>query len=444
MTLLISPSEAFIMGICVQEYIDARSVDESLRFIDVMRFKLCPFLPVQNLKKRYSIPLSDLPEDVYWFPEEQPDGFMSGRSPSAPSTGFFTNGKNAYKEVIDYSRKQLPQLIMSHVYEFVSLSPIEKTEYPPREGFDASAHEMAMLEAVHNGQASPQSIYHANAADEDHNAIVSRLEELARLNSCSRFFDLGRQFGGLHHSALTCDRLSKKQLSGFFDEYRQSLGSLLKNELVNESEYVASVLQWEYETRDVDVLARFEDESEHLLDWAHGRLFFLGQSLGVCVGALLERFRMLDLALPGKAGNTSSTRMFALGPDSSIDRVGGQLELLLSQMNGGAHSVLPGESIVSMLTNGIEALTKRVWARELVDKNCREPLREFLANKMRHEHGLEKRFAEVAFSLHRLFRNVGTHDLGDPSFECSYDEARFFYAGMFVLYRLCRQLEQRD
>jgi hypothetical protein len=92
---------------------------------------------------------------------------------------------------------------------------------------------------------------------------------------------------------------------------------------------------------------------------------------------------------------------------------------------------------VQDLFNAIECLTKRLWSDHF-SAEYRGQLAAVLHGKLQSLSELQRRFAQVALSLHNAYRNPVAHDL--DNFRCSVEEARFFVAGVRVMLDLYERI----
>jgi len=132
--------------------------------------------------------------------------------------------------------------------------------------------------------------------------------------------------------------------------------------------------------------------------------------------------------------------MFAISKDASSERVGGQLLLMEREMNARTGTGMFPENVVSMLSNSVEALAKQVWPKEFAGTDNRPGVEEVLRERMRSGSDTEKKFASVGFNLYKMYRNLATHELA--TYKCSWEEARYFFQGIRVLYELHKKMNK--
>ena len=72
------------------------------------------------------------------------------------------------------------------------------------------------------------------------------------------------------------------------------------------------------------------------------------------------------------------------------------------------------EGVVAMLANAIECLARHAWPKEPTS----EPLSDILHRKRKSGSEAEKRFAEIALPLYRIYRKPAEHR--PTTFSCSW------------------------
>ena len=101
---------------------------------------------------------------------------------------------------------------------------------------------------------------------------------------------------------------------------------------------------------------------------------------------------------------------------------------------------LQPEYLVNCLAPAIEALAKKLWPNEFDQNSRRGELRNVLRNHFATGSEAERRFSQLALTLYDVYRKPVAHEFG--TFKCTWDEARFFHAGIRTLHTLSEEIEQ--
>lgn len=155
-------------------------------------------------------------------------------------------------------------------------------------------------------------------------------------------------------------------------------------------------------------------------------------SVWVALGEILAMFRDLDQDVMIKDSANITPRAFISDSDDSPEKLRRNLAFWESALAGG---MVDYEQVVPGLSVAIESLAKRLWQKEyqLSSKNRNTGLSGLLKDKFLNSTSLvaERRFASLAFSLYKGYRNEAVHEM--ESFEISLAEARYFVAGIRAL-----------
>ena len=155
--------------------------------------------------------------------------------------------------------------------------------------------------------------------------------------------------------------------------------------------------------------------------------------LWLAFGELLGFLRDVDSLAKTAEWTSAAPPSFRELFDASGDKVRDAIckaELILST----DASKSAAATAVGMVSNGIEALAKRIWPIQSRSQQSRSPWMEELTFKLRSGTEDEQRFASIAITLYKSYRKPVVHDL--DKFQCSASEARFFVSGMHTLLEL--------
>lgn len=224
-----------------------------------------------------------------------------------------------------------------------------------------------------------------------------------------------------HASAILAHELSKRRLAG-----RPSV--VAYNRLHQEGGPVP--IYGDDDAFESEVRAYFER-------WSHA-----SAAAWLAFGDVVGVLREVDRATLGKDRSLPSLRAFQLRADSSSDAVRAAICLAERELADERNPDHQPKNIVASISHGIEALTKRLWAKDFpTDRDGRRGLLTVLSEKQRSEDALEARFGAVARTLYITYRNPICHDF--DAYNCTWADARFFVAGMRLLFDISEQLVQQ-
>lgn len=253
-------------------------------------------------------------------------------------------------------------------------------------------------------------------------AIVGKaIEEVVTANGHAKIFEVGREFARLIDACNGFDAELKRQLAG-----RPSV--LAYNRLEQEGGPVP--IYGDDDAYECEVRAYFER-------WSHA-----SAAAWLAFGDVVGVLREVDLATLGKDCSLPSLRAFQLRADSSSDAVRAAICLAERELADERNSDHQPKNIVASISHGIEALTKRLWAKDFpTDRDGHRGLLTVLGEKQRSEDALEARLGAVARTLYITYRNPICHDF--DAYSCTWADARFFVAGMRLLLDISEQLVQQ-
>jgi len=124
---IISPSESLLIGLCLEEYLQARDDYPLTSFLRLVPERLRPFVPSMQVVER-PVAEEDLPADIEW---RELLGEASGFCPSSRETFCRKDSGKIVHVSRDRSRKSLIDLLVHLVYDHVGKSPLDKLVFPP-------------------------------------------------------------------------------------------------------------------------------------------------------------------------------------------------------------------------------------------------------------------------------------------------------------------------
>ena len=156
----------------------------------------------------------------------------------------------------------------------------------------------------------------------------------------------------------------------------------------------------------------------------------------VAFGELLGMIREIDQDAKEEDATSITPRTFGCGTQETDDKIRIWLKQYELELAQGAKTIGTPEKVVNGMSGAIESLAKRLWQAEY-DLKYRGTIG-WLPRLLERKSGkkspapvLEKRFALIALSLYRGYRNDAAHDF--DQLECRYSEARHFLSGIHAL-----------
>jgi len=376
----------------------------------------------------------------------------------------------------DTSRRSLPELVVQFLDGCVGKSLYDEINYPS-EGQQVTMHQWLKMNAVMEGSDAREVNEAAQRrTPDDAEEVQVRLTRLAKENDCHSLFEVGRKFGGLYG---LCNQLEQTDIDSqwmdecdyfiseteFGDRVLAAANSIRQLPEVGECAYGILLL----DRVCGEGVSRLSIDGPPPVAYSHGGHVWGPSGLveeresgyvhhrytgydaplvahvrniaSVALGELLGTLKNTDAAAHEKDAVSPTPRMFALSRDSAVERVKGQVYLLEKEMNDRTASGMLPENIVSMLSNAIEALARQIWPEDFDQAGRRGGFEQVLAEKSRSKDELETKFAHLGRTLYKTYRNPAAHELA--TYECSWDEARFFVDGIRTLLDLRNRIKGR-
>jgi hypothetical protein len=162
-------------------------------------------------------------------------------------------------------------------------------------------------------------------------------------------------------------------------------------------------------------------------------------ALWLAFGAVLGTLQDADTVARMSDAQAATSRAFRLRDTDTPDVVFDRLLTMEDELN--RSSDIAPEEIVERLGLLIEALSKRVWPQDFsASATYPGELSSVLhgrASESTRNTVLDRRFATIALALLQRYRNPAQHGLG--TFKCSFEEARFFLAGIRAMVDLWKR-----
>lgn len=160
-------------------------------------------------------------------------------------------------------------------------------------------------------------------------------------------------------------------------------------------------------------------------------------ALWLVFGDVLGAVRELDQLTREGDARSAVPREYRVTARATPDTVRSALQEAEARLNDQSAERVSAEQIVGDVARSIEALARRIWSDEFRAGNDQRerPIGEVLYRKLQQvnprEQILEYRLGSTAMSLYKAYRVPAEHKM--DTFRCTYQEARYFVAGIRVL-----------
>lgn len=197
-TILIAPSEALLLGLCVGEfqcYAEERRFPPRKGFLDILRDRLEPHIPPFRKERRLAITPDRLPKDIQWNAEDWGGwGFSSG----SKEKFYVELSDSSHVEVtLDWSRLSLFDLLILELGEHIGMSHGDRVMFPPTRRY-GELWQRFIEEEVTRSRLTPSPP--CEKSSDDISEIETSIGRLIAKNECTHIFEVGRLFGRLVHS----------------------------------------------------------------------------------------------------------------------------------------------------------------------------------------------------------------------------------------------------
>ena len=424
MSPFISPAESLIIGLCAGEYLDHDLVGMAcgMSFIGFLDRRLGSFFPAL---RRHRVQAAERPDTIVWA--SGPIGNV-GVSPDRPRCMFSGSERGACEFVFNFSRRSLLDLLILQLGDAMRLFGEDRFLYALESDPRAYGNWSTVVRVFE--RQSAELARFIEEGEDDPPTIEKRLVEIMKFNECRHLYDIGRRFGEI---LSTLDRIARwvyltdgdQQPNVTESAIGPILDSLLATPLVQNTDTARALLTEIRQTIPGHDLHDYDAYREHADTY---------RALWLAFGELVSVLRDADLAVRAADSSSPVPRAFCVLATDTPDRVLEVLHRVERELSESPVDELRPYDLVNRLSAAIEALARRLWPDHFGDKQGRESLGAVLHNHLQSEIAAESRFASIALTLHRNYRNSAQHNLDD--FTCTLNEARLFVQGVWVLVEL--------
>jgi hypothetical protein len=469
----ISPSEAVLIGCCIGEYVEARQDTEYANVLHFFWKWLSPVVPNFEASTTAPITEDELPKDIAWraignrtFAIDAEDTRLLYEK----TTGGIT------RTHWDRPRSSLLDLLGDLVSHFVVKSPRDRLRFPsPEDHAEArlleervqtlvGAFENASLnldidslEAIDGMRVNLASEYQTPELPDNMEAVLDVINHVMVKNATEDYFSIGKSFG---ETAATLERWERSLFEDpifcyvpgaeyrggkrmwskdrvLSDEYRANVKRLLQARLVQECWHASAVLRVE---SDREALTEY-DECDPLGGIRAGLCLAEARTaIWFSLGTLLGTLKDVDNAARERDRGSLTPRPYMLGSRASAEQIAGLIRMVEQTFGDLGDKNLQPEYLVNCLANAIEGLARGLWPMEFDQGGRKGELRNVLQAHCTTGSEAEIRFSRTALTLYDLYRKPVSHGLG--VFRCTWEEARFFHAGIRTLHKLSEEIER--
>ena len=476
------PSESLLLGLCLEEYCLLRRSDATISLIHRMNSRINPFMPTMSGKRIIRISEDKLPDDIEWLPIQD---MRIGRRNAEPNVFYGVDERGAYK-TRHYLRKHFSDLMISYLLPHLGLTDSIRPfmERFGQHNADITALAEELISVGFNDEDQFLTTGGIEGKDDKPKEIAEAVVTLMKFNNTERLFSMGQYFGRLIAAMQLYEIYHQPAFKPMFTvaEICVSLHKLIEFVEIDRSAVAKNALEgiakvfapemeafgpvWTLLERSMDGVdlnasrvAELKAALPHDEQAAIGRVFDeqrarreatlrsikrVWPAVWVAFGEILGTIRDLDQDAKEQDAASVTPRAFGAGRDDTPDRTRQLLNHWEHELAHGPSGMGTPEMAIGGLKDSVEALTKRLWKIEFDAryKGSAGGLPSLLMDKLRLGNTMqERRFAQVALSLYKGYRNEVTHD--QDGFECSVSEARYFISGVRVLLELHGEIVAR-
>jgi hypothetical protein len=477
MPFTITPTDALLVGLCLEEYLCLREQAADWSFLCTLRERLEPFIPDLKHVVGRACDESDLPHDIEW---KSDDGDEFGTSPTSPNALFVRNERGLFRRQLDDSRHNQARLLLFYLDTAVGVSAPFRRLITSQQDININFSEL--LEAYQAARSSAGEGYSdADGSTDDPSGIEQRLADLAHYNEVADVFELGRHFGGVCGSIRLCECGFPPK--AFLARFLKAVTSLFATNVVQKNSIPLSAIKrlldlfepvlqnsvawklssrvtlegWMPETEDEVKQAVEQIQAQDTVPSAagsggerHHRFQAAWMAFWVAFGDVLGSLSDADDCVLKVEYALAVPRAFVIPGNASVDRIRDLIQHAEADLNAPADVPSLPERNVAMLVQCLEPLTRRIWAAEFAKTLYRRNgetyspgLRSVLNYVLRTGNSStpEHRFAKTSLSLYDSYRCQASHDL--DSFQCSLEEARYVLSAIRMLLKLSDDLKRK-
>ena len=443
MDLWVSPKESLLVGLCFGEYMDHDLAREEIScdshshaFHGFLERRLAEFLPSFQAKSLTAIAPVELPSDVHWAASAFSD---FGVALSRPYVLYSRDQSDITCIQWNQDRKSLFDKLIEYLGDRMELRSEDRFAYAfTTRNFEVGGWARIASEFTDRNH-DLTSLF--GTGTDDLETIKQRLNELVEFSECGAFFRVGCLFGSLAAKFDARARYAFFVADSVGDDVRESIATQFAENLTPALDQLMAMgfvrRNWNAQmflgkVRDnppsVD-LQSYEGFAEHAA--AERKVWH-------AFGQLLLDLEDIDLAVKRDDYASAMPRAFVVQRDDSIDNVRRHLAAVERDLSERPETDRMPEELVIRLIHSPEALAKRAWPNEFNGGNSRLDLMSVLMPKQKSSDANERRFASIALTLHKSYRNFAAHD--QDQFTCTLEEARFVIAGVRALLKLQARL----
>ncbi len=474
------------------EYLEARQDNE---YANVLRFFwkwLSPVVPNFEISTTTPIHQDELPLDLEWT-EIGGDRSLA-MDKEDPSVHYERTKTEITRTQWDRQKSSLLDLLGDLVDHFVAKSSQDELRFPTNVGrtrallvrervaslvrrvdeMEPASFDVA--ESLYDLKVSGESLFVTPESPDNEEAVIAAVKRLMSENATEEYYLVGQLFGKAtatmeRMEQLFCDysRAYYRDLSRLYDdgtsppgEYRNgkrlwsfrheevltsdyyyNVRDLLGQRLVRECSHAAAILGAEAARFETLESREPDDGQVDVLIKGRTRLLRLAEArkaVWFVLGTLLGTLRDVDDAAQERDRSSLTPRPYLLSSRASPEQIAGLIRMVEQTFGDLRDKNLQPEYLVNCLANAIEGLAKKLWPKEFDQGSRKGELRNVLQAHFATGSEAERRFARLALTLYDVYRKPVSHDLA--TFKCTWDEARFFHAGIRTLHTLSEEVEQ--
>jgi len=443
----VSPVESLLLGFAWGEYLHdtKRPQEAELRFLGQVADRLSPFLPDFRQTRNVMVSEDDLPQDIEWL--SLSDSVDKGFSPTSPDRLYYKVKDDDTEfvgcQITDSTRKNLMDLVATYLGDLVATAPADHVALNLGERDDSNKITHELTKGLQEDWTEAVPHYATSDKKDNVDGIDKALNELIAYNECSDYFSTGKYLGTL--LARCWSEAPGDQFTDDvgFAEFMDVLEKLLEMKLMRRDSISTHALRRFARSAkgfrggvSSDLAPDFLPglASAFLKSIQHHRLV---HTLWIALGEMCSLLDDVERVARDQEWEGIRPRTFRDLFDQSGDKVRAAIadaERSLNESSG--DSDLP-QRIVASLAPAIEAIVRRTFVFSDSGHTAREMMA-LLSNKLHQGSASERRFASIAIGLHTQYRNAATHEY--ERFSCSFEEARYFVAGLRVLMALCERI----
>lgn len=462
----ISPSEAFLLGCFWEQYLQASRANPETYFLDAAPRWFNHFNPTfRNEHECREITDDELPDRISWNGDSIP---MFGYSGSTPNRTYHrTEDGNLTVLKYDNVRRSFLDLIINEVGTCVAKSHRDRCLFPDDGDCAKAWFELWKAKKRRVSFAEfPQMTMTRNGED-DVSKIERQLQSVVDKNECTSLFSLGREFGAILSTAIHCERELTRYFHESEDDYDEDNYFDDMNGIMSGCRKVVTE-KWELiikhplarnyglagDANDLtfpglgilrnsgEIYVSVNDSQIDICEY-FDELWNLRTKVWCTIGFTLGALRDADIEHQTADAARITPRAFQciVNRNASIDEIADAInrwDRLTSDVGTDIHP----KDVITGLSACIEVLVQRCWRNEIDKSPYTSNFSRLLGQKLKSIDNLEQKFAQIAMTFYRQYRNPAQHEF--ESFACAWHEARLFIMAMKTLLELSREIRSQN